>query len=99
MSTGTVMIELTQLFFNYQLELRLEIKVQLYGFWVEGYGQMRLCRNVKQNISTSIDEGQVDLRIMLIGSSSSLIVRQWGKALTVYKSEVVPQACLPCYTF
>ena len=37
-----------------------------------------------------------DLRIMLLGSSSSLTVRQRGKAFTVYKCEVVPQARLLC---
>ena len=33
---------------------------------------------------------------MRFGSSSSLTVRQWGKIFTVYISDVVPQARLPC---
>jgi hypothetical protein len=37
--------------------------------------------------------------IILFGSSNSLTVRQMGKAFTVYKSEVVPQACLQLFSF
>ena len=44
----------------------------------------------KKVLQDNLVNTEPDLRIMLFGSSSSLMVRQRGMSFTVYKSEVVP---------